>query len=315
MKRILINITFILAFLGAMAPGAQGQKTLKGLTAKVGVVEFYDGVGNQDSREVVGELSLQLMGHLVKAKIDVIRVDANHIQGALDQLGQSNSDFGDPNFRREIGKLVSADYMLYGTLSSFSIGHREVFAGTTVFGKKVGASVVFTDTRATVLIQLVKVETNEIVAVADVFNETSYKNVGIETEDISMNQVLKNPDFQKFLDELLQALVQEVVAFVPVDAWERELALLSSGELYVKSGKKDGVTEDMVFQGTMYEEIIDANGEVVDRDELDIGLFTVVKIRGGTTVVAPQSGETIDLDYGKCVLRQYQAGGSAGGGK
>jgi hypothetical protein len=298
-----------------MAPVAQGQKTLKGETAKVGVVEFYDGVGNQDSREVVGELSLQLMGHLVKAKIDVIRVDANHIQGALDQLGQSNSDFGDPNFRREIGKLVSADYMLYGTLSSFSIGHRTVSAGRTVFGKRVGASVVFTDTKASVLMQLVKVETNEVVAVADAYNEKSYKNVGIESEDIAMDQVLKNPDFQKFLDELLAGLTREVVAFVPVSVWERELALLSSGELYVKSGKKDGVTEDMIFQGTMFEEIIDANGEVVDRDEVDMGLFKVVKIRGGTTVVAPQNGETIDLDYGKCVLRQYKAGGSAKGGK
>lgn len=269
-SRTLVILVAVLGFL-CIAATADAQPRLRGRSKVLGVASFVNKSGSRlDPGTALKE---KLMVDLLQEGVELVDITPGHVQQAMEQLGLSVSDFGNPEFAKAIGELVAADVLLYGDITRFE-------AKTT---KKLGVG--FTTTTVELVGLLVEVETLRYLDPIEVKKDHRVPEIPGDVEGLGLDI------FGKAIDSAIKEMAKKVREVIPEAPWSAEIGRQQSGEIFIRAGSDDGVTEDMLFRMKETETILDENGDVIDEEEYDRGIWSVVRVRGKTTVIERDSAE------------------------
>lgn len=224
----------------------------------VAVFEIKDGCRNQYSDTVTNNIKTGLERALVQSGVfDVVeRQKANDI---MREQGFGLTGAVDPYTAAKMGKMLGADYCIYGEVKSaeFIESKRVIY---NQIKAKVSMDFKLVDSSTGVI------KYSEVVTASDSTNDKLHKN-------INRSQMINDATF-----ELADKCRDIVIGFVPVTA---KVLTVRGEDIYIGLGVDSGVrTGDKLM---MYEEtdpIIDKDtGEVLDVVEKNIGEVTVVEVR------------------------------------
>ncbi len=148
-------------------------------------------------------------------------VERSKISQIMEESELSQSDLTDPAHSMELGKLLGADYFLFGTISMLdgSIETRQL-----PYGAGTHTSVKFT---AGANIRIVETETGKIIAA---------ESTRVENEDSLMRQTIRNIP-EEFRQETYDMLVDKMVNAVTKELFPTLVALYSDDVVYINTGR------------------------------------------------------------------------------
>jgi curli biogenesis system outer membrane secretion channel CsgG len=282
-------------------PAAQKSIAVMRFTTTAGGGRSYWYGASWDIGEGMAEMITTALLDTGKFRV-LERQQINDVIGEQD-LGDSGRV--DPGTAARIGKILGAQYLLYGTVNEFEYSKGGEQGGVRIGGIRVGAGTA--RARIGMDVRIVDAVTGEILfstrSAADA-SRTGFK-VGYSGSDFGANLGA----FQKTpLGEATRKAIEDAVAKLardfggeaaapPPAVWTGQLIIAEGGALVIKAGTKDGLKVGDVL--TVFRpKTVTAGGEtlVVGEDEIGkIRLTTVGETAASAEVVQGQGFKTGDI--------------------
>jgi TolB-like protein len=183
-------------------------------------------------------------------------ITATQREKILREQGFNNSDLVDPKQAIEVGKLLSARYIVIGNVLDVSLNR------------------IITDTvNVRVQIQIVEAETG-LVKLSKSFNETVTK--------FGKSEIIhKREAFQSVMKKISPLFVRELESTIPIEGL---VAKLYKMRVYLNVGSEQGIQSGQIFD--MYTEdepIKDASGEILSYIKVIRGRLRVVEVESNVS--------------------------------
>lgn len=256
-------------------PGKKGRPTIALFPFTIADPEFWKYFKKGDE----GVMTDKFITAMVKTrKFDV--VERKKLDKILDEQKLSSSGMVDPARAVQMGRLLGADYFVFGTISIFTtkVDYKEI-PYTSRFNEYLTANVV-------VDMRIVDTRTGRIVAAEK--GDIEY----LDKKIVKERRELKAP--RRFLDDLQRATIEQLVLKTVDAIYPVKISASKSGVIFLNRGSGGGVrVGDLWKVYSVGEEIKDPDtGEVLGVEEIELGTIQVteslprfskaVSIKGGS---------------------------------
>jgi hypothetical protein len=258
MQRVIYKLSVIFMALIA-APAVYGSASHSGRSnlpekkARMRIVVIPTGASETDwSRPMTAAALEDALSQ--NKRFDLIT--ATQREKILREQGFNNSDLVDPKQAVEVGKLLSARYIVIGNVIDVSINR--IIADTV---------------NVRVQLQIVEAETG-LVKLSKSFNETVTKFGKSET-------IHKREAFQSVMKKISPLFVRELERTIPIEGL---VAKLYKMRVYLNVGSEQGIQGGQIFDiYTEDEPIKDASGEVLSYVKLIRGRLRVIEVESNVS--------------------------------
>jgi curli biogenesis system outer membrane secretion channel CsgG len=225
-------------------------------------------------------------------------LERQEIDGVIGEQDLGDSGRVDPATAAKIGKILGAQYLLYGTVNEFEYSKGGEAGGVRVAGFRVGAG----QARAHIGmdVRVVDAVTGEILfstrSTANA-SRTGFK-VGYSGSDFGANlgAFQKTPlgeATRKAIDDAAGKLTNQLggeAPAPPAPAWSGQLIVAEGGALVIKAGSKDGLKVGDVL--TVYRpKTVTAGGETLVVGEDKIGKIRLTSVGQAASTAEPVEGQ------------------------
>lgn len=286
---ILLSLAVVLP---ARAQEEATPKILEGKPAVLAVVDFQDLSGYEGEWNPGQGLAVELINALIERDVTVV----HFTEATMTEMGRSHSDLADPAFQKEIGKMLSADYLFYGAVTAFQVDVKK--GGIGGFGASL------TTITEEVEGHLVDVETATAGTPVSVREKKKKVGLIIKKDDFKL-EPLGIPDVAELTSKVIDQVADQVKAGLPRVEWTAKIGT-TGGRLYIKDGESSGIEVGMTFVVKCEEEIIDDDtGEVLDHNEYELGIVRATEVKPKITYVEAVDDADIDPSGEDCYVKQY----------
>lgn len=207
-----------------------------------------------------GLLSNKLITFFTQSN-EVTVVEREKMREIMDEIGLKDSGLVTPAAAQEIGKLLGADFLIFGSISIYDgeVVYKDLPYGAGT--QKIMSLVVGADTR------LVNAETGQIVAAVSLQAEESVKQMNRSGKDYKLPQKFQN----KIISDLAEIIVDRLLTSInPI-----KVAQLTGNIAYLNRGNlKPGTQYTIVKLGNP---ILDPDnpGEILGQEESPVAIIEV----------------------------------------
>lgn len=236
-------------------------------------------------------------------------IEREMIDRIIEEQGFQTSGIVNPEHVVEIGRIAGVDYLLTGSVTRFSVDTKS--AGIGGFGASVTTAESALDVRA------VNTRTAEIVAAAQ--GEGSKRMGGIRTPEggfrttSSFNADVAQEALAPAIEQVVRHLADQADAFevpsepLPPASPPSVVGMGREGDIYIDQGENFGVeVGDRYAVMRVVDEIIDADGNVLDRITDRVGVLEVTRVLSQSAICRVVEGEAEEGD----TLEPLEGGGS-----
>lgn len=274
------------------APGAQKSIAVMKFTVTAGSGSSYWHSASWDVGEGMAEMTTTALVESGKFRV----LERQQINDVLGEQDFGDTGRVDPSTAAKIGKIVGAQYLLYGTVNEFEYSKSGEGGGVRVAGLRVGAGQA--KAHIGMDVRVVDAVTGEILfstrSTANA-SRTGFK-VGYSSSDFGANvgAFRKTPmgeATRKAIEDAIGKLSGQFggeAAEPPPVTWSGTLIVAEGGTLVIKAGTKNGLKTGDVL--TVYRpKTVNAGGEILTVGEDKIG-----KIRLTTVGESAASAEAVE---------------------
>lgn len=206
-------------------------------------------------------LSGKLITALTKSgKVSVL--ERKRLRALMKEVELSRSDLSDPKHSIELGKLLGADYLLFGSVSMLegSVSHKNLPYETgkqRVMEYSVGADM-----------RIVDAETGKIIAAESMKDKHEEKSVNPDTKYRQIPEKFKQETYQQLAEKMVDAVLNRLFP-VRVAAYKNNTVYLN------RPGLKKGTKMKVIEQG---EKIVDpTSGRALGFTEIPIAIIKITE--------------------------------------
>jgi curli biogenesis system outer membrane secretion channel CsgG len=227
----------------------------------------------------------QLTTHLVNDGGFAV-IERERLQAVIDEQGFQMTGAVEPSQVAQLGLMAGAEYLITGSVTRFGIDRK----GASIGG--IGAS--YTEAESAVNIRVINTETAEIVWAGE--GEGKKRIVGMSSEDVDVyagegfNPGLAGEALSPAMEQLMGSLSSLTLSSSTPPA--EIVGEGQEGAVYIGQGQNVGVqVGDRYVVLRVVDEILNAQGKVLDRLTEKVGVVEVTRVLTQSAVATVVAGE------------------------
>jgi len=285
------SATFGAALLAALTLGAAAELGAQA-RPRIAVIPLDNrsGWGQQElGKTAATQLTIALVGTNAFSVLERARVESVFDEWTLGQSGAVTAESA-----AAIGRLLGAEYLLFGEFTHFELSERGATIDTNRLGigrGRVGASQI--RAQSAMNVRVVDVESGEIVAAAQAEgNETVGGGLSTNVIQAARRAEYNSTIAEQALGPAVEKLVRDLVsqrdrfqASVAPPAAAAIAGLGNDGTVYIDQGESSGMTVGRRFRVLrVVDEIRDREGRLLDRVTEQVGVIQVSRVLSQSSV-------------------------------
>lgn len=282
-----LSAVLALLFLGLAANAVVHPATAQTKKLRVAVIDFEDKTDNaylyyrgRQQRPGEGMADMLTTALFKTGRYDVIERDKLAELLAEQDLGAAG--IVTPETAAEMGKILGADALVFGTVSEF--GYRERDTGGVT--RRLGVGVSSATAEVAVDVRIVNSSTGQLLAADNVRASQSARGLKLDTQklDFATDSEFDNSLVGKATREAIDGIVGLLDAQAGNVAWSATVVTFRDGLIYINAGASSGVEVGDTFK-------LVRPGEALIDPETGLNLGSVEQTIGACEVVNNQVGD------------------------